>query len=117
MKDKIQNDFREAINKQFDKLKIDDSEKKLLKFKTKLDNIQHKPKASNKMRHERDKFFNKVKKLENNITLWENNIGFFNADTPEAKEMIKDYKEKIASAKEEIEILEQKIRMIDNTES
>ncbi|MDY6801227.1 MAG: DUF349 domain-containing protein [Bacteroidota bacterium] len=117
MKDKIQNDFREAINKQFDKLKIDDSDKKLLKFKTKLDNIQHKPKASNKMRHERDKFFNKVKKLENNITLWENNIGFFNADSPEAKEMIRDYKEKISSAKEEIEILEEKIRMIDNAES
>jgi len=117
MKDKVQNDFREAINKQFDKLKIDDSEKKLLKFKTKLNNIQHKPKASNKMRHERDKFFNKVKKLENNITLWENNIGFFNADSPEAKEMISDYKEKITSAKEEIEILGEKIRMIDNAES
>ncbi|MFP4023044.1 MAG: DUF349 domain-containing protein [Thiohalospira sp.] len=117
MKDKIQNDFREAINNQFDKLKIDDSEKKLLKFKTKLDNIQNKPKSSNKMRHERDKFFNKIKKLESNIILWENNIGFFNADSPEAKEMIKDYKEKIDSAKEEIEILEEKIRMIDNADS
>ncbi|HKL09056.1 MAG TPA: DUF349 domain-containing protein [Bacteroidales bacterium] len=117
MKDKIQNEFREAINSQFDKLKIDDSEKKLLKFKTKLDNIQHKPKASNKMKHERDKFFNKIKKLESNITLWENNIGFFNADSPEAREMINDYKEKITSAKEDIEILEEKIRMIDNTDS
>ena len=117
MKDKIQNEFREAINNQFDKLKIDDSEKKLLKFKTKLNNIQHKPKASNKMRHERDKFFNKIKKLESNITLWENNIGFFNTDSSEAKEMINDYKEKITSAKKEIEILEEKIRMIDGTES
>ncbi len=117
IKDKIQNDFREAINNQFDKLKIDDSEKKLLKFKTKLNNLQNKPKSSNKMRHERDKFFNKIKKLESNIILWENNIGFFNADSTEAQEMIKDYKEKIVSAKEEIEILEEKIRMIDNTDS
>lgn len=117
MKDKIQNDFREAINNQFDKLKIDDSEKKLLKFKTKLNNLQNKPKSSNKMRHERDKFFNKIKKLESNIILWENNIGFFNADSTEAQEMIKDYKEKIVSAKEEIEILEEKIRMIDNTDT
>ncbi|MFO7827165.1 MAG: DUF349 domain-containing protein [Bacteroidales bacterium] len=117
VKDKIQNDFREAINNQFDKLKIDDSEKKLLKFKTRLNNIQNKPKSSNKMRHERDKFFNKVKKLESNIILWENNIGFFNADTDEAKEMIKDYKEKIDQAKEEIQILEEKIRMIDRTDS
>ncbi|MGM0505402.1 MAG: DUF349 domain-containing protein, partial [Bacteroidota bacterium] len=71
----------------------------------------------NKMKHERDKFFNKIKKLESNITLWENNIGFFNADTPEAREMINDYKEKITSAKKDIEILEEKIRMIDNTDS
>lgn len=116
MKDKIQNDFREELNKQFDKLKVDDDEKKLLKFQNRLETMQHKPKASNKIKHERDKFFNKVKKLESNISLWENNIGFFSADSKEAQEMLKDYKDKIESARKEIEILEEKIRMIDRAE-
>ncbi len=116
MKDKIQNEFREELNKQFDKLKVDDDEKKLLKFQNRLDTLQHKPKSSTKIKHERDKFFNKIKKLENNITLWENNIGFFSADSKEAQEMLNDYQEKIESAKKEIEILEEKIRMIDRAE-
>ena len=117
LKDKIQNEFRDELNKQFDKLKIGEKEKKLLKFQTRLETLQHKPKSDSKIRHERDKFFNKIKKLENNITLWENNIGFFNADSEEAQEMLKDYKKKIEDARKEIKILEEKVRMIDKAES
>ncbi|MFC2152763.1 DUF349 domain-containing protein, partial [Bacteroidota bacterium] len=117
LKDKIQNEFREELNKQFDKLKVGDEEKNLLKFQNRLDTLHHKPKASSKIRHERDKFFNKIKKLENNITLWENNIGFFSTDSAEAKEMLKDYQQKIESARSEIKLLEEKIRMIDRSDS
>jgi hypothetical protein len=116
-KDKIQNEFRDIINSQFDKLKIDDSERKLLKFKSRLDNLHHKPKATNKIRHEREKFFNKIKKLENSITLWENNIGFFNSDSTQAKEMIKEYLIKIEEAKAEIKVMEEKIRIIDKSDT
>ena len=117
LKDKIQNEFREELNKQFDKLKVDDSEKSLLKFQTRLETLQHKPKASSKIKHERDKFFNKIKKLESNISLWENNIGFFSAGSNEAKAMLKDYQEKIDEARKEIGVLEEKVKMIDRTDS
>ena len=98
-------------------LKVGDAEKNLLKFQTRLETLQHKPKSSGKIRHERDKFFNKIKKHESNISLWENNIGFFNSDSEEAKIMLKDYHEKIDSAKKEITVLEEKIRMIDKSDS
>ena len=88
-----------------------------MKFQNRLETLQHKPKSSNKIRHERDKFFNKIKKLETNIALWENNIGFFSADSDEAKEMLKEYQEKIDSAHKEIVLLEEKVRMIDRTDS
>ncbi|MDX9696110.1 MAG: DUF349 domain-containing protein [Bacteroidales bacterium] len=117
MKDKVQSEFREIINKQFDKLKINDSERKLLKFKSHLENLQHKPKSNNKIRHEREKFFNKIKKLETSITLWENNIGFFNSDSAQAKEMIKDYLAKIEDAKKEIKVMEEQIRIIDKSDN
>ncbi|MGE0089809.1 MAG: DUF349 domain-containing protein [Bacteroidales bacterium] len=117
MKDKIQSEFREIINNQFDKLKINDSERKLLKFKSHLENLQHKPKSNNKIRHEREKFFNKIKKLETSITLWENNIGFFNSDSAQAKEMIKDYLAKIEDAKKEIKVMEEQIRLIDKSDN
>ncbi len=89
LKDKIQNEFREELNKQFDKLKVNDTQKNLLKFQNRLETLQHKPKSSNKIRHERDKFFNKIKKLENNISLWENNIGFFSADSERSERNVK----------------------------
>lgn len=117
LKDKIQNEFREELNKQFDKLKVDDSEKNLLKFQNRLETLQHKPKSSNKIKYERDKFFNKIKKLESDISLWENNIGFFSAGSDQAKEMLKDYQNRIDSARNEITLLEEKVRMIDRADS
>ena len=57
MKDEITNRYRNALNKEFDKLKIGDEDKSILKYRTKLDNLKTNPKASRKVRNERDKLF------------------------------------------------------------
>jgi len=114
MKDEITNKYRAAINKEFDKLKIGDEDKSILKYKTKLDNLKANPKASRKVRNERDKFFIKIKQLESDIVLWENNIGFF-AKSTNADTMIKEVEEKIESAKRLIKTLEEKVKMIDQS--
>jgi hypothetical protein len=114
MKDEITNKYRNALNKEFDKLKIGDDDKSILKYKTKLDNLKANPKASRKVRNERDKFFIKIKQLESDIVLWENNIGFF-AKSKNADTMIKEVEEKIDSAKKLIKTLEEKVRMIDQS--
>jgi hypothetical protein len=112
MKDEITNRYRDSLNKEFDKLKIGDEDKSILKYKTKLDNLKTNPKASRKVRNERDKFFTKIKQLESDIVLWENNIGFF-AKSTNADTMIKEVEEKIESAKKMIKTLEEKVKMID----
>jgi hypothetical protein len=112
-KEEIQKKYREAINKQFDNLKIDESKKNLLKFKNKIENLHTKPKGDNKLRFERDKYINKLKQLESDIVVWENNIGFF-AKSKNADSMIAEVQKKILQGKEEIKMLEEKIRMIDN---
>ena len=114
MKDEITNRYRNALNKEFDKLKIADEDKSILKYKTKLDNLKANPKASRKVRNERDKFFTKIKQLESDIVLWENNIGFF-AKSTNADAMIKEVEEKIESAKKMIKTLEEKVKMIDQS--
>ncbi len=111
-KEEITNRYRNALNKQFDKLKIADEDKSILKYKTKLDNLKSNPKASRKLRNERDKFFAKIKQLENDIVLWENNIGFF-AKSSNADTMIKEVREKIDNARKMIKTLEEKVKMID----
>jgi len=114
MKDEITNNYRNALNKEFDKLKIGDEDKSILKYKTKLDNLKSNPKAFRKVRNERDKFFTKIKQLESDIVLWENNIGFF-AKSSNADTMIREVEEKIEAAKKMIKTLEQKVKMIDQS--
>jgi len=114
MKDEITNKYRIALNNEFDKLKIGDDDKSILKYRTKLDNLKANPKASRKVRNERDKFFTKIKQLESDIVLWENNIGFF-AKSTNADTMIREVEEKIESAKKMIKTLEEKVKLIDQS--
>ena len=114
MKDEITIKYRNALNNEFDKLKIGDEDKSILKYKTKLDNLKTNPKASRKVRNERDKFFTKIKQLESDIVLWENNIGFF-AKSTNADTMIREVEDKIENAKKMIKTLEEKVRMIDQS--
>ncbi|RPH32303.1 MAG: DUF349 domain-containing protein [Bacteroidales bacterium] len=111
-KESIQKRYRDAINKHFESLKIDESKRNLLKFKSRLDNVHGNPRQENKVRMERDKLFNRLRQIEGDITLWENNIGFF-AKSKNAEQMIKDVERNIAKGREEMKMLEEKIRMID----
>ena len=113
-KDRIGNRYRNALNEQFDRLKIDEEEKAILKYQTKLENLKETPKATRKLRGEREKFMNKIKQLENDIVVWENNIGFFSKSS-NAESMIKEVQSKIENAKKTIEVLEEKIRLIDQS--
>ena len=113
-KEEITNRYRNALNKEFDKLKIADEDKSILKYRTKLDNLKSNPKASRKVRNEREKFFTKIKQLESDIVLWENNIGFF-AKSTNADTMIREVQEKIENAKKMIKTLEEKVKMIDQS--
>jgi hypothetical protein len=114
-KDEIQDKYRNAINKKFDELNVDENRKNILKFKTKLDNLKNKPNGIQRIRQERDKYNNKLKQLENDIVLWENNIGFF-TKTKNAESMINGVESKIEDAKKRIALLKEKIRLIDESE-
>ena len=114
-KDKIQNEFRDAINVHFDHLKVDEQKRNLLKFKSKMTNFSETSRGQNKMRFERDKYVNKLKQLENDLALLNNNIGFF-ANTKNAESLIDDVNKKIQATQEKIEFLKEKIRIIDNME-
>ncbi len=112
-KEEIQKKYRDAINKHFDNLNVDESRKNLLKFKNKIENLSVKPKGERKILMERDKYISKLKQLENDIVVWENNIGFF-AKSKNAESMIADVQRKIQQGKDEIKILEEKVRLIDS---
>ena len=113
-KDEIAHRYKEALNKQFDKLKLDDEDKNILRYRSKIDSARSNPRTARKVRAEREKFYSKIKQLESDIVLWENNIGFF-AKSENADHMIREVEEKIADAKKNIKILEEKVRLIDSS--
>lgn len=115
-KDELQNKFREAINKLYDDLNIDEEKRNLLKFRNKMSSYSESNRGQNKMRMEREKYMNKLKQLENDLVLLDNNIGFF-AKSKNAESLIKDVKKKIEDTKQKIEMLKEKIRVIDDMEN
>lgn len=113
-KERVQQEYRKAIDEHFKKLRVNDKERKVTKFKSKVENIQqHGEKdAGRTLRSEREKIFNQIRQLEGDVALWENNIGFF-AKSKNADAMIADVNKKIERARQEIVLLEEKIQVID----
>lgn len=112
-KDEVNEKYREAINRKFDDLHIDDEHRGILKFKTKMEEYLDKPNGLQRIRQEREKCITRLKQLENDIVLWENNIGFF-AHSKNAESMIRDVESKIEGTRRNIEVLNQKINIIDD---
>ncbi len=118
-KDKIQKDFREAINAQYDHLKIDDGKRNVLQFKQRLENLNQTGQAGNKknknLNYERDRILDKIRQLESDITLLDNNIGFF-AKTKNAEALINDVKQKIERSRKQIIVEKQKLDVLQKFE-
>lgn len=113
-KEEITKRYRDLINREYDKLKITDEDKNILKYRNKLDALKTNPKVTRKIQNERDKFYTKIKQLESDIVLWENNIGFF-TKSANAETMIREVQNKIENAKKTIKTLEEKVKMIDQS--
>lgn len=111
LKDKIQEEYKSLIDSLFNKLRGDDKQRKIDRFKDKV----HKGGNDRSLRFERERLFNKMKQIEADIQLWENNMGFF-AKSKKADALIKDIETKITKAKEDIAILIEKINVIDAKE-
>jgi predicted DNA-binding protein YlxM (UPF0122 family) len=81
------------------------------RFKERMQGI--KGAGDKRLRSERERLYNKVRQMEQDIALLENNIGFF-SKSKNADAMIADIKEKIAKAKRELQDTIEKVRLIDS---
>jgi hypothetical protein len=73
-------------------------------------------KGGNQLRNEREKLYNKVRQMEQDIALLENNIGFF-SKSKNAEALIADVREKIERSKREMGEIIEKIKLIDQEEA
>jgi hypothetical protein len=111
-KDKIQEDFRRALNAVYDKMDLETEDKEVQKFQSKIDNFLYMNHSEDKIIVERNKISGKIKQLETDIALWENNIGFFSSSKT-SDSIVKDIEEKIEKGKENLKLLQEKLKVID----
>jgi len=111
-KDRLQNAFRDIINKQLDRLNISNNEMAIASYKTRFETIKSSPDSQRQVYHERTTLQTKVAKLREDIMLWENNIGFL-ASSKKANLLKEEFEKKIESAKQEVETLEKKLKILN----
>jgi len=115
-KDKIYKEYRVAVDKHFDRLKIDESERRLQSFKSNLSDLKSGgDKAKNKLLNEREKLMRTYERLKSDIQTYENNIGFLSISSKGGGGLVKEMNRKIESLKEELNLIEKKVRVIDES--
>jgi hypothetical protein len=114
-KDKIYKEMQKAADIQFDRLRIDKSERRLQAFKSSIEGIAGGEKAKGKLYHERERLMRQFDRVKSEIQTYENNIGFLSISSKGGGGLVKDMEHKIQSLKEELGILIKKIETIDTT--
>jgi hypothetical protein len=109
-KDKIYADYKEAIDKAFDKFDMKSTRANLANFESSINQIE----GTDKVYHERERLVRTYEQKCNELKTYENNMGFFNARSTSGNTIVKEMEQKVSKLKEEIALLEQKIKMIDN---
>lgn len=111
-KDRVNQEFRNHINKYFDNLNLNEFEKNVEKFRNKIENYKTEH-ADDRLYQERNKIINKLKQIENDITVWENNIGFF-AKSKKSDALVRDFQHKIETGRRNIKLLNKKLDMLED---
>jgi len=115
-KEWIREEFRRSQDRLLEKIGLDESERSLFRFRSRIKGIIQTPRAEMKLNFERDKLVSKLQQLQSDISVWENNIGFFKL-SKSSENTVQGFHEKINSAHERISSLEKKIRILDDMEN
>jgi hypothetical protein len=112
-KERVQNEYRTAIDALFNTLRVSETERQVMNFKSRVASVA-KGGDKHQLSHEREKLVQQVKRLEADIQLWENNIGFF-AKSKNADKMVQDVKNNIEKARREVTVVLEKIKVLENS--
>jgi predicted DNA-binding protein YlxM (UPF0122 family) len=111
-KDALQKEYKAIVDGMFNALRTSERDRSMNRFKERVSNM----KGGNQLRSERERLYNKVKQMEQDIALLENNIGFF-SKSKNAESLIADVREKIERSKRDMAEVIEKIKLIDAEEA
>ncbi|MBE6175728.1 MAG: DUF349 domain-containing protein [Rikenellaceae bacterium] len=111
-KDALQKEYKSIVDAMFATLRSSERDRSMSRFRERVSSM----KGGAQLRSERERLFNKVRQLEQDIALLENNIGFF-SKSKNAEVLIADVREKIERTKRDMAELIEKINLIDEEEA
>ena len=111
-KDALQKEYKAIVDGMFGVLRSSERDRSMNRFKERVQNM----KGGKELRSEREKLFNKVRQMEQDIATLENNIGFF-SKSKNAETLIADVREKIERTKRDMQQIIEKIKLIDAQEN
>ena len=112
-KDELQKQYKAALDKLFASVRGADRQQQMSRFKEKVNTMRSS--GDRRLRSEREKLYNRVKQLEQEIQTLENNVGFF-AKSKGAEAMIAAVEEKIARARQDLADTIERVKLIDSQE-
>ena len=112
-KDKVQKAYREALDKQFDRLKMDQNDRKMQAFRNNLTGMSGGEKGKNRLFSERDKLLRQYERMKSELQTYENNIGFLSISSKGGGGLLKELERKIENLKSDMALIVKKIDAID----
>ena len=112
-KDKIYKEYHEAVDKQFDRLKVDQNDRKMQTFRNSLSDMSNDERGKGKLYGEREKLMRMYERMKNELQTYENNIGFLSISSKGGGGLLKEMERKIDKLKDEMALIIKKIDAID----
>lgn len=110
-KDKVYKAFHEAVDAQFDRLKVDQRDRRMKSYRNNVSEMAGKGKG--KLYSERDRLMRAYERMKNDLQTYENNIGFLSISSKGGSGLVKEMERKIEKLKAEMELTVKKIEAID----
>lgn len=112
-KDKIYKEYHEAVDNQFDRLKVDQTDRKMQSYRSNLNDMTSGEHGKGKLYGEREKLMRMYDRMKNELQTYENNIGFLSISSKGGGGLLKEMERKIEKLKDEMALIIKKIDAID----
>ncbi len=109
-KDAVQKRYKAAVDALFDALRGSERDRSINRFRDRISTLR--ASGDRRLHSERERLYNKVRQMEQEIALLENNIGFF-AKSKNAEALVADVKSKIERTRKEMAAVIEKVKLID----
>ena len=110
-KDKVYKAFHEAVDAQFDRLKVDQRDRRMKSYRNNVSEMAGNGKG--KLYSERDRLMRTYERMKSDLQTYENNIGFLSISSKGGSGLVKEMERKIEKLKAEMELTVKKIEAID----